>query len=110
MDVAGTGLIVTTMMRPVDSHKAAWLDLRGRSGGSGASVCRAPVCNNRAMHYPLTAPCLCGRNSTNAPAKTKLAKPQFLHFAACCGRYLNDFAATPVREAGRWFYVDGNQL
>ena len=50
----------------------------------------------------MTTPCPCGRASTNAPAQTKaakLAKPQPLLFAACCGRYLNDFPATPATDA-----------
>ena len=48
------------------------------------------------MHPFQTAPCPCGRTLASA---TKAAKPQPLLFPACCGRYLNDFAATPAPDA-----------
>ncbi len=44
----------------------------------------------------MTAPCPCGRTSTN-PAKT--SKPQPLPFSACCGPYLNEHAGTPAPDA-----------
>ena len=44
----------------------------------------------------MTTPCLCGRTLASA---TRAAKPQSLPLSACCGRYLNDFAATPAPDA-----------
>lgn len=47
----------------------------------------------------MSVACPCGRTSTNPPAKTKSAKNQPLPYSACCGRYLDDFAATPAPDA-----------
>ena len=44
----------------------------------------------------MTTPCPCGRSSTPA-TRTSTARP--LPFSACCGRYLNDNAATPAPDA-----------
>ena len=44
----------------------------------------------------MTTYCLCG-HTVNNPARPNQAKP--LLFAACCGRYLDDFAATPALDA-----------
>ena len=44
----------------------------------------------------MTAPCPCGNTLASA---AKAAKPQLMLFSACCGRYLDDFAATPAPDA-----------
>ena len=53
----------------------------------------------------MTAPCPCGRslinatNATKAIKATKASKNQRLPFAACCGPYLNEGAATLAVDA-----------
>ena len=47
----------------------------------------------------MTTPCPCGRSLINATKAIKAGKNQLLSFAACCGWYLNESAATPAADA-----------